>query len=184
MARGPQSAPRVRLTQQPGAGDDWFRGFNEPMTERLEARLRRLEEEREEADRRYNQALTELDRALPRGAADPALPVDDQQLPALNDAWNIVPAPPSSSGLKQKITGFIWRTVGPYFQRQLTFNSLLVDHLNRNAEALKRARAQETSATRAQLDAIAAFHARLLAYLQKNDVERYRSLISRLGLRR
>lgn len=139
------------------------------MTERLEARLRRLEEEREEADRRYNQALTELDRALPRGpdVPGPALPVDDQQLPALNDAWNIVPAPPSSSGLKQKITGFIWRTVGPFFQRQLTFNSLLVDHLNRNAEALKRARAQETSATRAQLDAIAAFHARLLAYLQQ-----------------
>ena len=137
------------------------------MTEGLEARLKRLEEERAEADRRYNEALTELDRALPRGAADPARPIDDQQLPALNDAWNIVPAPPSSSGLKQKLTGFIWRTVGPYLQRQLTFNSLLVDHLNRNAEALQRAHAQETSVIRAQLDAIAAFHARLLAYLQQ-----------------
>ena len=138
------------------------------MTEPLDARLRRLEQEREEADRRYNDALTELDRALPTlEAGEPALPFDEQQLPALNDAWNIVPVPPSSPGLKQKLTGFIWRTVGPYLQRQLTFNSLLVDHLNRNMDALKRARAQDAATIGARLDDIAAFHARLLVYLQQ-----------------
>lgn len=138
------------------------------MTEALEARLRRLEQEREEADRRYNEALTELDRALPR-AADPGVPsaVDEHQLPALNEAWNILPAPPSSSGLQQKLTGFIWRTIGPYLQRQLTFNSLLVDHLNRNADAVKQARAHDDAVLRAHLDAMAGFHARLLAYLQQ-----------------
>lgn len=139
------------------------------MTEPLEARLRRLELEREEADRRYNEALTSLDRALPRApeAGDLPLPLDEHQLAALNDAWNILPAPPASSGLQQKLTGFIWRTIGPYLQRQLTFNSLLVDHLNRNAEAVKRARALEAAGLRAHLEAVAGFHARLLVYLQQ-----------------
>jgi SAM-dependent methyltransferase len=139
------------------------------MTEGLENRLRRLEQEREEADRRYNEALTELDRALPGtlAATEAALPLDDHQLPALNQAWNTLPAPPSASGLKRKLTGYIWRTVAPYLERQLTFNSLLVDHLNRNSDAVKRAREQEAAAVRAHLDAIAAFHARLLAYLQQ-----------------
>ena len=34
------------------------------MTERLEETLRRLKEERDEADRRYNDALTALDKSF------------------------------------------------------------------------------------------------------------------------
>src|SRR5512145_339064 len=103
------------------------------MKESLEDRLRRLEQERDEADRRYNDALTALDRALPRPREipHPAPAFDEQQLAALNDAWNTIPGPPAASGLKGRLTGFIWRTVAPYLQRQLTFNSCLVDHLNR-----------------------------------------------------
>ena len=107
----------------------------------LEARLRRLEQERDEADRRYNEALTQLDRAVPRPGAfpEPALPLDEQQLATLNQAWNILDKPPAASGLRQRIASVIWRVVAPYFQRQLTFNSLLVDHLNRSAEATRSA---------------------------------------------
>ena len=50
-----------------------------------------------------------------------------------------------SPGLKGQLAGFIWRVVAPYLQRQLTFNSLLVDHVNRNVAA---ARAPLTGATR------------------------------------
>ena len=142
------------------------------MTEPLEARLRHLEQERDEADRRYNEALTELDRALPRtgGVADPLLPLDGHQLATLNEGWNILPSPPALSGLRQRLARFVWNTVAPYLQRQLTFNSALVDHLNRNAEALKaahRRNEENTAAARAQLDALAAFHGRLIRYLQE-----------------
>ena len=142
------------------------------MTEPLAARLRRLEQEREEADRRYNEALTELDRAVPAPSAlaEPPLPLDEHQLAALNQAWNIIPASSPSSGLRQKLAGVVWRIVAPYFQRQLTFNSALVDHINRNADAMKAAhhRERETAAAlRAQMDALAAFHARLITYLQQ-----------------
>jgi SAM-dependent methyltransferase len=142
------------------------------MAEPLEARLRRLEQEREEADRRYNEALTELDRAVPRlgGIADPELPVDEHQLATLNEAWNILPGPPAASGIKAKLSGFVWRTIAPYLQRQLTFNSVLVDHINRTTNAHRRAhqRAVENAAAlRAQLDALNAFHARFMVYLQQ-----------------
>ena len=31
-----------------------------------------------------------------------------------------------------RLTGFVWRTVAAFFERQLTFNSRLVDHVNRS----------------------------------------------------
>lgn len=142
------------------------------MSETLEVRLRRLEQEREEADRRYNDALTELDRAIPRlgGINDPESGIDEHQLATLNEAWNILPGAPSASGLKGKLAGFIWRTIGPYLQRQLTFNSVLVDHINRTTDAQRRAYERgiaNMAALRAQLDALNAFHARLMVYLQQ-----------------
>jgi hypothetical protein len=55
--------------------------------EPLDAVLRRLKDEREEADARYNDALTELDRATrPPATMVPAAPgFDDYQIAALND---------------------------------------------------------------------------------------------------
>ncbi len=146
--------------------------MTEPAREPLEATLRRLKDERQEADDRYNDALTALDRALRPGAAlpRPAPGLDDHQLAPLNDAWNILPSPPEASGLRGRLAGFIWRTIGPYLQRQLTFNSLLVDHLNRGAAARRDAhRAHEAivSALDEQLAATAAFQARLMLYLQQ-----------------
>ena len=128
--------------------------------EPLEAVLRRLKKERDEADARYNDALTAIDRALHAAPAIPQPPpaLDDQQIEALNAAWNIIPAPPSASGFRQRAAGFIWGIVGPYLQRQLKFNSLVVDHINRNAHAARNAHhvAEQTAdALRDQLAALA-----------------------------
>ncbi|MEO6212478.1 MAG: methyltransferase domain-containing protein [Vicinamibacterales bacterium] len=138
----------------------------------LEDTLRRLREERDQSDRRYNDALTQLDRAMtaPPQLPDAALALDDRQLGPLNETWNILPAPPASSWSRRKITGVIWAVVGPYLQRQLTFNSLLVDHANRNAEALRAAHRREQElvvSLRAQVDQITAFQARLMILLQQ-----------------
>ena len=146
--------------------------MTEPAREPLEAVLRRLKDEREQADVRYNEALTALDRALRSGAALPriAAGLDDHQIAPLNDAWDILPSPPQAAGLRGRLTGFIWRTVGPYFQRQLTFNSLLVDHVNRTAAAQREAhRAAEALVTALDEEraALAAFQARLMLYLQQ-----------------
>ena len=123
--------------------------------------------------RRYNDALTALDRAIrpPAALPHPAPRSTTTSSRALNDDWNILPAPPQAAGVARKgSTGFIWGVVGPYLQRSSTFNSLLVDHLNRSAAAQREAhRAAEatTAALREQLAGIAQFQARLMQYLQQ-----------------
>lgn len=144
----------------------------EHSAEPLDAVLRRLKDERDEADARYNDALTALDRAIrPPATVPPAAPgLDDYQIAALNDEWNILPAPPHASGLRAKLTGYIWGVIGPYLQRQLTFNSRLVDHLNRQAAVQRSAHgAAEAAAAslRDQLAALAEFQSRLMQYLQQ-----------------
>ena len=141
--------------------------------ESLEQTLRRLDREREEADRRYNDALTALDRALPRPGEwpSPLRTVDDSQLQSISDAWNTAAeAPAAQPGWRGRLSGFIWRTVAPYLQRQTAFNSRLVDHLNRNAAAGSQAhhRAEETTARlRDEFSRLAEFQARTMAYLQQ-----------------
>ena len=143
-------------------------GAQEP----LEAVLTRLAKERDEADARYNEALTALDGVLrpPAGLPSSAPGLDDHQLAALNEAWNILPAPPDAAGLKGRLTRFVWRAIGPYLQRQLTFNSLLVDHLNRGAAAQREAyRASEAivMVLREHLAGLAHFQSRLMLLLQQ-----------------
>ncbi len=140
--------------------------------EPLEAVLQRLKQERDAADARYNEALTALDRTLrpPPPLPRPASGLDDHQITALNEAWNILPAPPQASGFRRKLTGFVWGVVAPYLQRQLTFNSLLVDHVNRAATAGREAhRAAEAivTALSEHLAAHAEFQSRLIGYLQQ-----------------
>jgi SAM-dependent methyltransferase len=141
--------------------------------ESLEQTLRRLDEERADADHRYNDALTALDRALPAPAEwpSPHPAHDDSQLASLNGAWDIAAsAPAGQPGWRGRLAGFIWRTVAPYLQQQAAFNSRLVDHLNRHAAAARHAhqRAEVTSARlREESARLAEFHARLLQYLQQ-----------------
>jgi SAM-dependent methyltransferase len=138
----------------------------------LDARLRRLKQERDEADRRYNEALTALDRGLrplPELPAPPAA-YDEQQITPLNEAWNILESPPEGGGVTKRLTGFVWRTIAPFLQRQLTFNSRLVDHINRNAAAHREA-GQSTdrliATLREHMAQQAEFESRLLYYLQQ-----------------
>jgi SAM-dependent methyltransferase len=144
----------------------------ERLAERLEDTLKRLKDERDEADRRYNDALTAVDRSLMGDVDLPYAPpaYDEHQVTPLNGAWNILPAPPTASGLQGKLTGFIWRVIAPYLQRQLAFNSLLVDHVNRNVPAHREAQRAADSllaVLRVQLAAQAEFQSRLIALLQQ-----------------
>ena len=141
--------------------------------EPLDATLRRLKQERDEADARYNEALTAVDRSIrpPVGIPHVPLALDDHQVATLNQAWNVLPSdPPFASGVKGRLGRFVWRMIGPYFQRQLTFNSLLVDHINRNAEAARATHAATEAAAAAMREQIASFaeyQARMMAYLQQ-----------------
>jgi SAM-dependent methyltransferase len=141
----------------------------EPIAETL----RRLKQERDDADRRYNDALTELDRALPAHSqiAPPPAGLDDSQLGVLNESWKIVPAAPAGgAGWRGRLTGFIWRTVAPYFERQLAFNAQVVDHLNRGVAAARAAHQQDeltAAQLRDEINRVTDFHARLMRYLQE-----------------
>jgi SAM-dependent methyltransferase len=137
--------------------------------------LARLKSDRETADQRYNEALTALDAAAL--APDLALPKpppgpDDSQAEALNQQWEILPAGsvPTFSGWRGKLAGFVWRLVAPALERQQTFNSRLVDHLNRNLavqHAMRGASEQTLAALERQAGALAAFQSRLIVYLQQ-----------------
>ena len=111
--------------------------------ESLEQTLRRLDEERDDADRRYNDALTALDRALPAPGEWPAPHAGARRLAACVAQRRVGhrgDAPAAQPGWRGRLAGFIWRTVAPYLQQQAAFNSRLVDHLNRQAAAARATR--------------------------------------------
>jgi len=140
--------------------------------EPLEATLRRLADERADADRRYNEALTALDSTLLTVPELPqtAPPYDDRQIAPLNSAWDIGVVPPSGSGLKARLAAFVWAIVAPMFQKQLTFNSTLVDHINRNAAAHRETRHAIDgllAVARAEAAYLRAYHSHLIVYLQQ-----------------
>lgn len=140
-----------------------------------------LKSEREAADRQYNAALTALDQAVPALPPIPHAPLgyDEQRVPELNERWQVAPEvpPPSPSGLKRWLSGVVWRLVRaralaeiePPLRRQQDFNSVLVDHVNRNVAVHRSTRdAIDTtiSVLRGQLESLAGFHSRLIQYLQ------------------
>jgi O-antigen chain-terminating methyltransferase len=140
--------------------------------EPLDATLRRLAAEREEADRRYNRALTALDTALLHLPALPETPpgYDEQQITPLNQSWQTLVEPSPAAGVKGRLAAFVWRLVAPSLQRQAAFNSKLVDHLNRNVAAhrdAQRAVGAIVDVLRAEIADLADFHTRLLVYLQQ-----------------
>jgi trans-aconitate methyltransferase len=141
--------------------------------ERLEDRLKRLEEERADADRLYNERLTAVDGALLRLPEFPHPPpaYDDTQITPLNEAFTILPDGPPliDRSLKGRLRGFIWRLIGPPLERQQTFNAALVDHLNRNVAAhreAERAIATTLELIKGQTASLANFQGALLGLLQ------------------
>jgi SAM-dependent methyltransferase len=140
--------------------------------EPLEATLRRLADERAEADRRYNDTLTALDNAVLNVPDLPEVPpaYDEQQIAPLNSAWDIGLAPPARDGIKGRLARFVWGIVGPIFQKQLTFNSTVVDHFNRNVAAHRESRDaidRMLAIARAEAAYLRAYHSRLILYLQQ-----------------
>ncbi len=117
------------------------------------ALVNRLAAERSEAHRRYNEALSVLDRAIQSMPAWPAPPpgYDEQKLPDINAAFN---------ALVEK----------PAFDRQMAFNAALVEHLNRNAVAHRQAHvaiAEAVSRLRESSEALITFESRLVQFLQQ-----------------
>lgn len=134
----------------------------------------RLAAERAEAHRRYNEALTALDRAIQALPELPALPLpyDEQQLPAINEALQSVPEvkPTHAKWWHKTIVDSTWRVIGPIFERQAAFNAALVEHLNRNAVAHREASAALAAAlpaTRAGFEALIRFESLLVQFLQQ-----------------
>jgi hypothetical protein len=111
--------------------------------------LARLKSERDEADRRYNQALTKLDAAIqkPRDIPHPPPAYDEFQITPLNDRWELLSLKPDEGGgWLRRIRSHAWAMVAPLFERQQAFNSALVDHVNRNIKVHRETtRALETT---------------------------------------
>jgi SAM-dependent methyltransferase len=129
--------------------------------------------EREAADKTYNDALTALDQAMP-GRSDlphPPIAYDELQISPLNERWDTVgPSPVEElSGWRRKVAAFVWELVRPVFERQQAFNSVLVDHVNRNVavhRANREAIASTIGALRTEVETLEAFHARLILFIQ------------------
>lgn len=140
--------------------------------ERLAETLERLERERAQADRRYNDALTGVDRAIrqPGTLPESPAPYDDSQLGALNDSWDIVPEGPALGGfVKGRLRRLVWNLAGPVFGAQKRFNATLVDHLNRNVRSHQEAQLAAEAAVgtlRQHTAEVLQFQTMLIQFLQ------------------
>ncbi len=133
----------------------------------------RLERERLDADRRYNDALTEVDRAIRVAPPLPEAPrpFDEARVADLNAAWDILGqgVPVVDRSLKGRLRGFIWRLIGPPLEAQRRFNGAVVDHVNRNAAVGRewpRAVAGLLDVVGREFGELARFHSVLVQYLQ------------------
>lgn len=145
--------------------------FDRPLSPGDVERIRR---ERREADARYNDALTRLDRAVARPSLVPEAPPlpDEEKVAAINESWRILggDAVEHGAGWRARVAAFVWRLVGPLFQRQEHFNACVVDHLNRSVAGERQARetlAHALVLLRDQLAALATFESRLIQFLQQ-----------------
>lgn len=137
--------------------------------------LARLKLEREEADRKYNEALTSVDQAAltrPPDLPPPPPPFDDHQISPLNEGWQLSPdnGPDLGTGWRGRLNRLVWRLMGPVVQRQQRFNALLVDHLNRNVKisaASKQSADGVIAALETHLNVFVTFQSTLIQYLQQ-----------------
>jgi 2-polyprenyl-3-methyl-5-hydroxy-6-metoxy-1,4-benzoquinol methylase len=147
---------------------------NVPNDQSIEDLLARLERERLDADRLYNEALTAVDRALRSAPALPEPPplYDETRLADVNASWDILPGgAPSLEGnsFKDRLRRFVWRLIGPSLETQKRFNAALVDHLNRNAAAHRESAQAVGTLLRAvgrEWRALERFESLLVQYLQ------------------
>ena len=136
--------------------------------------LARLERQRQDAERAYNEGLTRLDQALPRPFEAPAPPdaPADRALTGLDAPaarpWQ-PPAPEAPRRLRW-LHRLLAPAVGPAFERQERVNRALIAHLEERAAAAsgERQRAGEATARlAAHLAETLTFQSSLLQYLQR-----------------
>ena len=134
----------------------------------------RLERERLEADRLYNDALTAVDHAIQQRPELPPPPprYDTGRVAPLNAAWDILPGggpPPADRSIRGRLRAFVWRLIGPPLEAQRRFNAEIVDHINRNVAAhhdAQQAVERLLDVARREFDALAHFESLLVQYLQ------------------
>ena len=134
--------------------------------------LARLKQEREEADVAYNEALTALDASIQqlRQMPDPPLPVDEHQVKPLNEGWDLQTLQSGQSGWRGRVRSVVWWVAAPLVSRQQTFNSAVVDHVNRTVVThrdLVRAVQNSLAVLRDELTNLVRFQARLIEYAQQ-----------------
>ena len=145
----------------------------EPKREVLEENLAHFKRLREEADSKYDEALSALDRArwTPPEFPHPPPGPDEKQVTPLNERWEILRArPPLPGGWRGRIARVVWGIVEPLFTEQQAFNSVVVDHLNRNIQP-QREVAKSIDATiatlRQQVELLCTFQLVLMHFLQR-----------------
>jgi 2-polyprenyl-3-methyl-5-hydroxy-6-metoxy-1,4-benzoquinol methylase len=125
-----------------------------------EALLNRLVAERRDAYRRYNEALTLVDRAIQAVPDVPKAPppYDETLLPRINETWKIL-----SGGEK------LGADVKTLLEKQMAFNAAVVEHLNRNVATHRETTAaleRALPALRDALDGLVRFESVLVQFLQ------------------
>lgn len=145
----------------------------EPRREVLEEDLARFRRLREDSDTKYDETLTALDRAVwtpPEFPNAPPFP-DETQVTPLNSHWEILRAKPAlAGGWRGRVARLVWSLVEPLFAEQQAFNSVLVDHLNRNIQPQREvAKSIESSIAtlRQQVELLCTFQSVLMQYLQR-----------------
>ncbi len=123
--------------------------------------LNRLLAERRDAHRRYNEALTELDRAIQAIPDFPKSPVsyDETLLPRINDTWAIVTKddPPRPEAYRS------------LFEKLMAFNAAIVEHRNRNVASHREAQGaleRALPALRDAFDSVVRFESLTVQFLQ------------------
>lgn len=146
------------------------------MTERpLEDLLARLDRERLDADRRYNEALTAVNQAIQQVPPLPDAPPshDDGMAGRLNEAWRIRRGEPGEEasadvGWRGRLRSVVRRLIDPPLARQEAFNAAIVEYLNRNAPSARAtpvATAEVIAALRRALEGLFGFQSLLVQYL-------------------
>ena len=145
------------------------------MTDRTlsAADLSRLQRERADADRLYNDALTALDRAIQALPEIPHAPppTDASEIDTLRRQANDVPAPPGpGGGCRGWARRFVWSVLGPPLDRHAQVHRTLISHLSRTLttqQETTQAVASTLTLLRDELEALRTFQSTLVVWAQQ-----------------
>jgi SAM-dependent methyltransferase len=135
--------------------------------------MARLERERQDADRRYNDALTAVDHAIQSRPVLPDAPrlPDPGRISEIDGGFTIPPlgAPRPDRSIKGRLRALVWRLVGHEIQSQERFNARAAELLNRDREQQRELAAAIgvlAETIERQFDGLVRFESLLVQYLQ------------------